>query len=289
MADSSEKNYSKLEWLFYIIILPMLFTAILSGVFMSFLGYDIAGTIRNALSAVPVVGNYIPDDPDRQLTAEEQIEQLQVDINNLENDIDNQLTIINELNSSLETRDNTIAALEQQIAELNKQLEGKLLDQQAWEENLAELARMYTSMPPNRAAPIISNLPDLEAIQILNQMNSADRAKILEQMNPIQAATLTSLMTARPDSESEEVAVLLAKIEQLNNQLDQRHRREERAQELASLYSNVSEERAAEVIAQMNNAEAVEILRQMSDVKRSSILGIMPSNRAAVLTQLLLN
>lgn len=289
MTESTEKSYSKLEWLFYIVILPMLFTAILSGVFMSFLGYDIAGTIRNTFSGLPIVKDYIPEREERLLTPEEKIDELATEITNLESEITTKLMLIEELNQSLDKRDNKIVSLEKEILELNRQLEGKLLDQKAWEENIVELARVYTSMPPNRAAPIISNLTDIEAIQILSKMSSSDRAKILEKMNPGKAATLTSLLSARPDSDSEEVAVLLSKIEQLNSQLENKHRREERAKELANLYSSISEERAVDILSQMANPEAVEILKQMSLAKRTAILQAMPANKAAALTQLLLN
>jgi flagellar motility protein MotE (MotC chaperone) len=290
MAEVTEKKYSILEWVFYIVILPLLFTVVLAGVFMSFLGYDIAGAIRNTVASVPVIGSYLPEEQQQEIeiTIQSQLEQLQDEMLALEDQINNKKLEIEELNLSLEERNSFITKLEQEVEELKKQLEGKMLDQKTWEENIAELAQLYTAMPPNRAAPIISNLSDIEAIHILNGMTSNNRAKILEKMNPTKAATLTSLLTARPDSETEEIAVLLAKIEQLNMQLDDKNKREEKAKELANLYSNIADDRTAEIISQMSDNEAADILKQMSLAKRTTILEKVPSNRAAQISQLLL-
>ena len=290
MTEPSEKSYSKLEWLFYIVILPMLFTAILAGVFMSFLGYDIIGSLQKSVSSVPVIGQLVGDEQteDAEPTAEQQKRQLEEQIVSLEEEIQSKELAIEELNIALEERNMRITDLEAEIKALNVQLEGKLAEQKAWEENMAELSQIYKTMAPNKAASIIANLSEVEAIHILNGMSSAERAKILEKMTTAKAASLTTLLTARPDAENEEVAVLLAKIDQLNSQLEAKVSREQRVAELATLYSNLAEDKAAEILAQMSNAEAVDILKQMTAAKRTAILAKMASDRAAQLTQLLL-
>ncbi|OEH85822.1 hypothetical protein BHU72_03310 [Desulfuribacillus stibiiarsenatis] len=290
MAENTEvRSYSKLEWLFYIIILPMLFTAVLSGVFMSFLGYDVGGTIRDTFSSVPVIRDILPEVPETELPLDEKVVKLETEIKDLEDSISQKDVLIEELNASIEQRNLTITDLEQKMQEINNLLDDKMADRKSWEDKIAELSKMYSSMPPNRAAPIISALPEMEAIQILNAMTSGDRAKVMEKMTPAKAASITSLLATRPDSDYEEVAVLLAKIDQLNLQLEDKQKREDRAKELARLYSTISEDRSAEILSLMTNGEAVDILKQMTLAKRSALLEKMPSNRAAQLTQLLLN
>lgn len=292
--ENTGKSYSKLEWLFYIIILPMLFTAILAGVFMSFLGYDVVATLKNSVSSLPVVNQYVDGDESGNEQGEvgpseqEKISQLESEIATLNEELDYKQQTIDELNKSLEGRNLTISDLEAEIKELTTQLETKSEMQQNWQENMAELSKMYKAMPPSKSAPIIANLTEMEAIQILNGMSSTDRAKIFEKMTPEKAATLTSLLVAKPDSETEEVAVLLAKIEQLNRQLDQKNQQEQRAKDLAEQYGKMSEDRVAEIIAQMSVAEAAEILKHLQPAKRSSLLEKMPSSQAAQLTQRLL-
>ncbi len=292
--ENTGKSYSKLEWLFYIIILPMLFTAILAGVFMSFLGYDVVATLKNSVSSLPVVNQYVDGDEsgDEQGVSgpseQEKISQLESEIASLNEELEYKQQTIDELNKSLEGRNLTISDLESEIKELTTQLETKSTMQQNWQENMAELSKMYKAMPPSKSAPIIANLTEMEAIQILNGMSSADRAKIFEKMTPEKAATLTSLLVAKPDSETEEVAVLLAKIEQLNRQLDQKNQQEQRVKDLAEQYGKMSEDRVAEIIAQMSVAEAAEILKHLQSEKRSALLEKMPSSQAAQITQRLL-
>ena len=272
----------------------MLFTAILAGVFMSFLGYDVVETVRNSVSSLPFINQQVDGDASETEQGEstpnweKQISQLETEISSLHEDIEYRQQMLDELNHSLEERNSTILDLENKIKELTTQLEIKSSIQQNWEENMAELSKMYKAMPASKAATIIANLTDMEAINILNGMSNTDRAKILEKMTSAKAASLTSLLAAKPDSESEEVAVLLAKIEQLNRQLDQKNQQEQRAKDLAEQYGQMSEDRVSEIIGQMSVAEAAEILKHLQPAKRSAVLEKIPSNQAAQITQRLL-
>ncbi len=291
MPENEEKKLSKLEWLFYIVILPVLFTLVLAGVFMSFLGYDIAGTIRNAAMGVPILNQQISDGTDTEsngIGAQLQIESLKEEIDELKDEISKKQLEIDELTIALKERNNYVDKLEEEIKELKRQLEGKISDQKKWEDNIADLAQIYSEMSAGKAAPIITNLSEIEAIYILNAMNSENRAKILEKMSADKAASLTSLLTARSDTESQDVAVLLAKIEQLNSQLDDKNKREIRTRELAKLYAQLDDAKAAGILSQMSEQEAADILVFLSEAKRLQIIENMNTNKAAKISQLLI-
>ncbi|MFD2171356.1 MotE family protein [Tumebacillus lipolyticus] len=182
----AEHRYSKVEWLFYIIILPLLLTALLSGIILQFLGVDVTGKIASAAREIPVISSLLPaeegeaDPQEQEATANKaKIQELQDQITALENEKQ-------QADSDMKKKDGEIAALKKQIAELDKK--GSV----GQKDPLQTQADVYANMSPAKAALVLSQLSVTEAKQFLSKMSSKAQAAILEKMEPAIAAKMMS-------------------------------------------------------------------------------------------------
>ena len=194
MGPTAERNYSKLEWFFYIIILPIIFISILTVTLLWFLDFD--NEILEKLNHIPVIEKLIDDEQFNNndiLSINNSKEQFLETIDTLKKTITDKDSVIAETEKKVTLKDEEINLLKQQIEDLEAKLEAKKSLEQSRQERMAELAKIYANMNPQNAANIISNLSYEEAILILEQMNVDSKSSILEKMDQEKAAELTKL------------------------------------------------------------------------------------------------
>lgn len=197
MDPTAERNYSKLEWILYIIILPLIFVSILTITLLWFLNVDFKDNLLMNLNEKPFIGNIIDDEQFEKTYDSSKIEnkdELLATLNEYKNSL-------NEKNDQLTKKDSEILALNEQVTELNKQIEElqsqlneKSVSDKSREEEIANLAKIYSAMSAKNAAGIIANLSNEEAVLILDKMNNEAKSQILEKMDPVKAAELSKLM-----------------------------------------------------------------------------------------------
>ncbi|ASS75647.1 hypothetical protein CIG75_12040 [Tumebacillus algifaecis] len=182
----AEHRYSKMEWLFYIIILPLLFTALLSGIILQFLGFDVTGKIANAAREIPVVSSFLPEEeetvtgqPSADAEKQKRIQELQDKVTALESEKQ-------QTESDLKKKDGEIARLKAKLAEFETKTDKTQKDP------ILAQAEVYADMKPSKAALVLSQLSVTEAKQLLSKMSSSAQAAILEQMEPAIAAKIMS-------------------------------------------------------------------------------------------------
>ncbi|KEO82933.1 magnesium transporter MgtE N-terminal domain-containing protein [Tumebacillus flagellatus] len=194
--QESERRYSGMEWTFYIIILPMLFTALLVGIILQFLGWDITGKIGHAARAIPGVSKILPaeetqsaadgdkPDPAQQLQdAEDQIKALEDSKKQLESD--------------MSKKDTEISNLKKQIDDLKKKADataknGTSAGGAAAADPYVQQAQVYSQMSPAKAAAVMSQLSVTELKHIFSKMTNEQQAAILEKMDPAIASKVLS-------------------------------------------------------------------------------------------------
>lgn len=192
--EAETHRYGKLEWLFYIVVLPLLFTALLSGIILQFLGVDVTGKIASGAKQIPGVSYLFPSEEQAMpVTAEAEEQQKQ--------ELNDQMQALESENKQLEedlTKKNAeIDRLKKQVDSLKKAKEGdtgagasatsvepKTVDP------LTEQANVYAEMSSSKAAAIMVELSASEAKRILDKMNSEQKASILEKMEPAIAAQI---------------------------------------------------------------------------------------------------
>ncbi|MBP1930791.1 MotE family protein [Ammoniphilus resinae] len=203
MENTEEKYHTRLEWFFYMILLPLLFTAILTGILLQFLGYDLKGKLFEWGNTIPYVEKAIPGDPPpseiKQVEqssgtakAEETSKQLQEMKQKLQEEMNKQAS----LKEEVAEKDQKIKELQQQVA----QLQQKTTEQQTEQKQKAqrETSGVYASMSAGKAAPIIAEMPLEQAASLMKGMKQDQRGEILAKMEPDLAAKITSELLKTP-------------------------------------------------------------------------------------------
>ena len=186
-------RYGKLEWFFYIVVLPLLFTALLSGIILQFLGFDVTGKAANAARHVPGVSKLLPED--KQAVAEPSAESVQQNLEQQKQEAEDKAAALADAKQQLE---DDLVKKNAEIDKLKQQMEDEKKQEEEGEEAtpppdpIKELAKVYSQMSPSKAAAIMTNLSVTEAKQIFAKMTSAQRAAILEKMEPAIASKILS-------------------------------------------------------------------------------------------------
>ncbi|MGD9677117.1 MAG: MotE family protein [Vulcanibacillus sp.] len=223
MSQGVEKSYSKLEWILYIIILPILFISILTVVVLWFLDYDVKGKIFSVLNKVPVIEKLIDDDyyADKDNTnINLNIDDLQFQLENMKETLNVSNQTIESFESTVTKKDDEINELYLRIAELEKQISEKNLSEITREQEIAELGKVYANMNPQNAAKIISYLETEEAALILKSMNIEAKSNILEKMDVEEAAKISILLKDLDYSKDQDIRALQERIKILVSEND---------------------------------------------------------------------
>lgn len=184
--EQETHRYGKLEWLLYIVVLPLLFTALLSGIILQFLGVDVTGKIVSAARTIPVVSQVLPaeEKPADAPTAEqEQAKQLQ-ETQDKAQALEKTKT---QLEEDLVKKNAEIEKLNKQLEDLKKK-ETEEATKKPAKDPVKEQALVYAEMSPAKAAAIMEQLSVTEVKQLLSKLTSDQQAAIVEKMQPAFAA-----------------------------------------------------------------------------------------------------
>jgi flagellar motility protein MotE (MotC chaperone) len=277
--DGEKSSYGSLERFIYILLLPIVFTAILTGVLLTLFDYDVKNVVYSIGRNIPIINNIVPKDPSAQTIAgnpadesiqlDQQIQQLST----TSAEKDNEITILEE---NLKSRDEQITQLEESIEKLILDQEVTANNSVEYRKQLKNLAAMYAEMSTRKAAPILENLTMPELVLILYEMSSDEQGQVLEKMNPKTAA---------------DASIQLKDVnEQTRKDWEERARiaRDERTvkedpdaitkltnAELAQTFSAMTVASAADILLQLNKSNSpkvVSLLNAMDNASRSNIL-----------------
>lgn len=284
--EENENRYGKLQWFFYIILVPTIFTVILVGIIFSFLGYDVVEAAKSLTKNIPIVSSLVQSDEDEntpELSPSEKLELAQTELSTAQAELET-------LKTSLQKKDMEILELEQRI----KQREESEERAREIEESTAaaraqqnrELAELYGSMSAKRAAAILEKLTLYESALIVKEMDSQQRTALMAKFDPAFAANLTVTLKELELVEDPEMAALQERVQALIGMLDEKV---EDGQEkpsklsmnhLANTFTKLPAAQAANILEKMSEKEkefklAATILAVMSDETRSSIFAVM--------------
>lgn len=178
-SEKTEKKHGKIQWFFFVVLIPLLFAITLSLVILTVAGLNIFDLAKEYGVNVPGV---------TETTEEENNE---TSIYDLEATIRDQETTLEQYQADLDKKDETIEGLNEQITQLQEELNQLRNQREERKVKLENLAEMYTSMSTKNAAAILSELENTDAIDIFIHMDTENRAAILEKMETTKAAELT--------------------------------------------------------------------------------------------------
>ncbi|MCF6093835.1 hypothetical protein L1765_07550 [Microaerobacter geothermalis] len=291
--ESTEKGYNRLEWFFYIILLPLLFTILLTGILLSFLGYNVLNTALAWANQIPYVEKIIPDPKNSSesldvQTPEARPEDLEQKITQLQEKVKETQQIQASLQNQLTEKNNEISRLKKEIDDLEKQLEEKQLSQEERLKKIKEVADIYAGMSSSKAAPIIEKLTIEEAVLVLESMNNEARSQILAKMDPKRAADISIMLKDTTISKDSEIAALQERIKQLSKELSEREKAGISENLLIDTYSRMPPANAALILTQLLKDDfnkAIFIFKKLDSGIRSQILSQMSPEDASVVTK----
>ncbi|BCJ85263.1 magnesium transporter MgtE N-terminal domain-containing protein [Effusibacillus dendaii] len=253
MAEQTERNYGKMEWLFYMIILPLLFTSVMVGLVLQLMGYNVTGKLLTVARHTPGLSAIIP--PDEATKQEQsQVSKLQKMLEDVKQALGMSQQTNDLLKADLDTKNSELAKLQQQAAD-------KLKADQQLQQNMAQWkqqAKMYSNMSPQNAASILSQMPVADAKNILSVMNADAKASILEKMDPQKAAGIESGVAVQNAAAASPFTTNQAKV-----------------------YGLMNPAKAAAVLSSMPVADSRQILSGMNPESRAPILENMDPKYAA--------
>lgn len=253
-----ERTYGKMEWFFYIIILPLLFTGLISGIVLQFMGYDVTGKLMSVARHTPVISSIVPPD--------EQTKQELSEVRKLQSQLDEAQKALTQVQQSASTSKQDLSAKEAELNKLKEQMKQsnqQSSDQQTADEYWKKQAKVYSQMSPKNAAGLLSALPMNQAKAILDRLGVDDKASILEKMDPKTAALLQSDLTAMQESGLQSA--------------------DDYFKAKSSLYSTMAPDKAAAILSQLPSNVARAILLNLDVQTRSAILENMKPDVASKL------
>jgi flagellar motility protein MotE (MotC chaperone) len=303
-----EKSYSKLEWFFYIILLPFLFTIVLIGIILTAMKVDVLQTLYNIGNQIPYVEQIVPDaksstladSSDKQMGREESLAEK---LRKAETSLAEKDEVIKEKEAELAKKTADLEQLKQEIDSLQEKLKEKMITAEERKAKIEETARLFTAMSPSKAASIMEKLGFHEAVLLLSAMNEKDKSELLEKMSSDHAAQLTVLLKETEYSENLEIKALQERVQALVEQLDKVNPIISASKGLKgnNLDTNTTDltntvqsfelmeaKSAADIISKMWNEgkkeQVIAVLKVMNPTKRSNILTKMDSTLAAKIT-----
>jgi len=215
-SETEKTTYGVFERVLYLFLIPVLFTVILVTVLLAMFGYDVADSVLRAANRVPLLEAIVPDPkpPTNVLSGQSDAEiaaKLAADNDALQQknrELEQQLEEERALSLG---KDETIRALEEQVAELNRQLEAARANEAAAARQVEQTSRVYEEMSPSKAAPILEQMPLEDRLAILEGIKVERQTKILEKMDPeVAAETTVRLMAKQKTAAQSEVSVSAA-------------------------------------------------------------------------------
>ncbi|GIO00738.1 MotE family protein [Brevibacillus laterosporus] len=273
-----EREYNRLEWLLYIIVIPALFASLLAGILASLLGYDVVGSVKDWLNNIPYVEKLIPDNTPTSQTVEGSKEDSKTEAKKAQvnEEAAKSKQAADQLQKEVSQKDSTIAALQKQIANLQKATEEKRIEEEERQKQFQDLAKIYSSMSAKNAAAIVSNLSKEEAVVVLSKMKTDEQAQLLAKMDPKKAADISILLKDNQISKDDDIAALQQRVQVLTKALSEtRESSKIDAEKLVKSFESMNAGDASKIIISLykiNSERALSVLGQVSDNKRGELL-----------------
>lgn len=270
-----EREYSKWEWFFYMIVIPALFATLLGGVLLSLLGINVVGKVLSWANTIPYVEKIVPDIAPEVGTKEESVAHLDKQVNSLQGEQAKSQQTIAALQGEAKKKDTTIQALENQVKDLQKMMEEKRSTEEERQKQYQDLAKLYSTMPTKNAAAVMENLSLEESVAVLTKMKAEQRATILAKMDPKRAAEISVLLKDNVINKDEDIAALQARIKVMEKALSETRQDTVKMDALVNTFSTMSPADAASIVRSMMSTDknrAVNILAGMANDKRAQVL-----------------
>lgn len=273
-----DQPYTKFErFLFF--ATPIIFLVVLLVVLLFVFSSNWRTQMLDVVEKVPIVNKWLPDQ-DSKTTGSKDKKEPEKDTAKEVEDLkallaskDNDLRVLADKRTELEGQ---VKDLSKQLEETKKKDETERTNKEEYEKQVKDLANMYASMTPSKAAPIMENLTMDELVLVFNAMKNDDRVKILEKMNPKIAAEASIRLKDVKPSESQAIAALQSRLQKMENEktpstgLDKA--------QINRTFASMTPKSGAEILletAKISQDKVLSILNAVEDSTRSKLIDAM--------------
>jgi len=281
-----ERSYSVMERLLFY-TLPVLFTLLLTGVLLTVFGYDVVNELLKAGNKVPGVAAVLPNPKPSEAELREAMRAAEEQAASAGEAAEAEPGETAAVRAELAAKEAEVAQLraetaemEQQIAQLQAELESKqaaeeqtaaeIASEEEYAANVKKLAAVYGGMSASKAAPLLENLTLSERVLVMREMDEEEQVDIFEKMDPAVAAETSILLKDVVPSKDLQIAALQERLA-LGGAAAEASA-ELTTEELSRTVAQMTPDRAAEVLLEMEQSQVVLILRGMEEASRATIL-----------------
>ncbi|MGP4075607.1 MotE family protein [Halobacillus sp. K22] len=172
---------SRLQWFFFVVVIPAVFAISLAWIVLSLLGVNVTEQAGKYVSTVPGL---------TQSASKPAEEKSTLNNNELQASLDSRDETIEQLEEELSTKQAEVDELKQNVAKLEADVKAAQEEKVEPPENekVMDMAASFQEMDPEEAAPIVENMSQELAVKVLENISSGERGQIFGQMNPETAA-----------------------------------------------------------------------------------------------------
>ncbi|MFZ0371311.1 MAG: hypothetical protein WAM07_17055 [Halobacillus sp.] len=178
---TDKQQGSKLQWFFFVIIIPIVFAITLAWIVLTLLGVNVTEQAGKYVSKVPGMSQSASTPEEENTKSNNKELQTSLDARNEEIEL---------LEEELSAKQTEVDELKQKVVKLEADVksaqEGK--EEKPENEKVMNMAASFQQMEPEEAAPILENMSQELAIQVLVNVASEERGLIFGQMSPEAAA-----------------------------------------------------------------------------------------------------
>jgi flagellar motility protein MotE (MotC chaperone) len=295
MELENEGSAGKFERFLFLMI-PIIFTLVLLGVLLTLFNMDIRNNVLQVANKIPLLEKWVPDPPvdpsdPKQPESKKQEASSETTIKELKAKLAQQEENLQKVTDEKTAQDTKVKTLQTQIEQMETEAAsadvGTNEDDDPYQEQVTDLAKLYAGMKASKAAPIMENLTTEEMVQIFSAMNKASKTAILEKMDPKKAADVTIKLKETTSSSDMAIAALQSRLKQeagatattkptTSTNLDK--------EKLNQTFTSMTPVNAASLLGEMYKIspdKVVTIMNTVSDSVRSSILGEMTKKDSA--------
>jgi flagellar motility protein MotE (MotC chaperone) len=263
-----EKLRGKLGTIFYVGIIPILFTIIFAAILLNFFGIPVWKTFQEWGNKLPVVHNIIPNSKPALAETSGDIDYWKEQYSISEGQLKEMDQKIGELNNQLASNQNDVDVIKKENVRLQKQLENK--QTQEVQDQLKEVASIYAKIPDAKAAAMLGSMPLDEASLTISLLKQDQQSSILGSMKDTKkAAQIIMMLKEIAMLKGTDQTALKVQIHELA--LQQESPRDTLAETIAGMPS-VQSASIIQSMLETNSQVAMELLKNIKTTSRSQIL-----------------
>lgn len=286
-ADIEKTSYGVMERVIGIVVIPVIFTVILTVVLLSLFGFDVSRSILETANQIPLLNKVIPDPKpeadsfavDPSDTASQPVPKVE-DLQELKDQIASLTQEKEAGEAQLKQREEEILQLREQIKAMEQRGQQESITQEEYDAQIAQVAKIYANMSASKAAPIMENLTLNERVLLLSKMKTNDQVAILEKMNPQMAADTSVAMKDMQTVQSIQISALQERLDQQTPQVTEAFTLDELGRTFAAMEAKSAAQLLLEM-AKSNEGKVVSVLKRMDLQPRSAVLAQMSSQSEA--------